>query len=181
MSGAVEEGDAHLLTCGLLLARQASLEGTHIFPSYQHWFQVLSPHTQWESVVSPNAAPVQPHSMTVLYSDLVWGECRGCGWREEAVAVPAEDPHQTSPPRPSLCPEGHSSFLSLCQLLACFPVVYAGFNKCRQLQAHISQLPRRQAKCLSQLSDYVLLASTRLQDLGEKASAHCHVTSCDIM
>lgn len=40
VSGALEEGDTHMLTCGLLLARQASLEGAHIFTPYQHWFQV---------------------------------------------------------------------------------------------------------------------------------------------
>ena len=36
----LDEGDSHLLTSGLLLARQASLEGPHLFPLYDHWVQV---------------------------------------------------------------------------------------------------------------------------------------------
>ena len=39
--GGLEDCDAHLLGCGLLIARQASLEGAHVFPSYQSWLQVL--------------------------------------------------------------------------------------------------------------------------------------------
>lgn len=37
-------------------------------------------------------------------------------------------------------------------------------------QAHILQPPRQVGKCLSQLSEYICLVSTRLQDLGEKVS-----------
>lgn len=40
VSAGLEEGDTHLLSCGLLLARQASLEGAHLFPSYQCWLHV---------------------------------------------------------------------------------------------------------------------------------------------
>lgn len=39
---AVAEGDCHLLHCSLLLARQAALEGAHIFPPYRQWFKVQS-------------------------------------------------------------------------------------------------------------------------------------------
>ena len=38
--GAMEEMDPHQLSCSLLLARQASLEGAHLFPPYPQWFQV---------------------------------------------------------------------------------------------------------------------------------------------
>ena len=36
----LEQDDKLLLTNVLLLARQCSLEGSHIFPSYASWFQV---------------------------------------------------------------------------------------------------------------------------------------------
>jgi hypothetical protein len=39
VSEGLEEGDTHLLVCGLLFARQASLEGSHLFTSYGHWLQ----------------------------------------------------------------------------------------------------------------------------------------------
>ena len=35
----LDDGDSHLLGSGLLVARQASLEGSHIFPSYDCWLQ----------------------------------------------------------------------------------------------------------------------------------------------
>ena len=47
MSEGLEEGDTHLLACGLLFARQASLEGSHLFTSYGHWLQV-------QYVISPS-------------------------------------------------------------------------------------------------------------------------------
>ena len=43
---AMSDCDLHQLSCGLLLARQSSLEGSHLFPSYPQWFQVsLCPAT----------------------------------------------------------------------------------------------------------------------------------------
>lgn len=36
----LEEGDRHILTCALVLSRQASLEGSHLFPTYDQWLQV---------------------------------------------------------------------------------------------------------------------------------------------
>lgn len=35
------DNDDHIVSCGLLLARQASLEGSHLFPSYQKWLKVI--------------------------------------------------------------------------------------------------------------------------------------------
>ena len=40
VSGGLEEEDTHLLLCGLLIARQASLEGPHLFLPYGQWLQV---------------------------------------------------------------------------------------------------------------------------------------------
>ena len=40
VANAVADSHTHSLLCSLILARQASLEGTHIYPLYHEWFQV---------------------------------------------------------------------------------------------------------------------------------------------
>ena len=39
-SSSLEDGNQAHLWCVLLLARQAALEGPHVFPSYASWFKV---------------------------------------------------------------------------------------------------------------------------------------------
>ncbi len=44
LSRSLEEGEMDGLVTGFLLARQACLEGLHVFPAYQDWFQVSMLH-----------------------------------------------------------------------------------------------------------------------------------------
>lgn len=108
--GGVEDGDVHLLSCGLLVARQASLEGSHLFPAYGRWVQDM-------------------------FGDSSSSVIRG---KRELLFL-----------------------LKTLTRLVPYEPVFA-------LKAHVSHPPRCLANCLSQLNDYVSLASTRLQDLGEK-------------
>ena len=42
VTGGMEDEDTYLLSSALVIARQTSLEGPHISPSYQSWLQVLT-------------------------------------------------------------------------------------------------------------------------------------------
>jgi Fanconi anemia group A protein len=106
----LEDGDTHQLSCGLVLARQASLEGTHHFPPYHSWFQTM----------------------------FGGGPDGVIGGKKQLLFL----------------------LKTLTGLVPHDPVFV--------LKAHITHPPRQLPRCLSQLKDYISLASTRLQDLGEK-------------
>ena len=69
VSCAVEECHTPSLYGGLLLARQCSLEGAHLFPSYRQWVQVcfLPPPPLPPSLLLPPPLPPPPLSFLLFF------------------------------------------------------------------------------------------------------------------
>lgn len=192
VSCAVEECHAPSLYGALLLARQCSLEGAHLFPPYRQWVQVCFPPPPLSS--SPSLSSLLPSSSSLSlplpffpssllpsllpsvhftsYLQQMFGDSRTTVVTSKHAlqfllkclteAVPHEPPFAL---RVGVHSSSPPPFTPLSVFLLSFLLVLL-LTLFSLPQAHIESPPRRMARCHVLLSDYISLAKTRLRELN---------------